>query len=612
MRSETTTDFRIFISHSSHDVVAATAVCRCLESGGVRCWISTRDIPAGSDWSEEIIRSIRECSGLVFVWTPNSEASAHVRREVKLACNSGKLVVPMRFPETASTEDLNYYLDGIHQLQCDFSTIDATIPSVLDAIRKHHCSPEELEKAIIISDESNGLGELPDRPKAIQTLINNSSHQKSLLASFGRPRIVVTLVILLVFLICLSFTILNQSSKKPTTSQKPVVIGIYPSDGFGPLRKRGLHKSLDQFSADLTLIDLDSISTQDMKENKINVLLKELEKLLAQENVLAVVGPPITEATYPVLETIAKQKPDLPVIIESAGPPSKIGWDEFKDRLAIFRLHSGVDSRGANVASFILEGVKHNVKFTLLLDRNPVGGTSSYGELLYDEVKKNIENWDELVANNWIATIPFASKTIADNQDQFDRAFQTKQIVLMFGLGSDFKRLADEFYGTSSSPLAKFGGWMTGYSIDKTIDDYQASRIFEITDINISPSDVPSSMLAVFQNEFGALSPANRDQAFSFDAGLCLHDAYARTKHSTLEHANDPYLHPTIDRTFLKRISHEMRVKRVVGVSGEIRLDSTRSESSTNLYYCLFSKENKRWEIVSYQSILQNLQMESN
>jgi len=300
------------------------------------------------------------------------------------------------------------------------------------------------------------------------------------------------------------------------------------------------------------------------------------------------------------------------VIIESAGPPSKIGWDEFKDRLAIFRLHSGVDSRGANVASFILEGIKRNVRFTLLLDRNPVGGTSSYGELLYDEVKKNITNWDELVANNWITTIPFASKTIADNQDQFDRAFQTKQIVLMLGLGSDFKKLADEFYGTSCSPLAKFGGWMTGYSIDKTIDEYQASRIFEITDLNISPSDVPSSMLAVFQNEFGALSPANRDQAFSFDAGLCLHDAYARTKHSTLGHANDPYLHPTIDRTFLKRISHEMRLKRVVGVSGEIRLDSTRSESSTNLYYCLFSKENKRWEIVSYQSILQNLQMEIN
>ena len=48
----------VFLSYSSADRATADAVVAGLEEHGVRCWVAPRDVPAGSEYGEEIIEAV--------------------------------------------------------------------------------------------------------------------------------------------------------------------------------------------------------------------------------------------------------------------------------------------------------------------------------------------------------------------------------------------------------------------------------------------------------------------------------------------------------------------------------------------------------------------------
>jgi TIR domain len=57
-------DSKVFISHSKKDKAIADAICEHLESAGARCWIAPRDIEAGTEWTEGIMRGIASAGPL--------------------------------------------------------------------------------------------------------------------------------------------------------------------------------------------------------------------------------------------------------------------------------------------------------------------------------------------------------------------------------------------------------------------------------------------------------------------------------------------------------------------------------------------------------------------
>ena len=52
----------VFISYGSKDAGVVDAVCRVLETNGIKCWIAPRDIPTGSNYAREIPAAIRGCT----------------------------------------------------------------------------------------------------------------------------------------------------------------------------------------------------------------------------------------------------------------------------------------------------------------------------------------------------------------------------------------------------------------------------------------------------------------------------------------------------------------------------------------------------------------------
>jgi TIR domain-containing protein len=71
---------RLFISHANEDAQAARIVAY-LESHGVTCWISSRDIPPRAIYADVITEAMQACSACAVLITSAANRSKAVKRE---------------------------------------------------------------------------------------------------------------------------------------------------------------------------------------------------------------------------------------------------------------------------------------------------------------------------------------------------------------------------------------------------------------------------------------------------------------------------------------------------------------------------------------------------
>jgi hypothetical protein len=106
----------VFISHSSKDKQIADAMCNKLESSGIRCWMAPRDIWPGRKWSEAIVQAIEESSLLLLIFSTNSNSSDHIEREIEIAANKRKPILPFRVEDVRPSGALEFFLGTPHWL----------------------------------------------------------------------------------------------------------------------------------------------------------------------------------------------------------------------------------------------------------------------------------------------------------------------------------------------------------------------------------------------------------------------------------------------------------------------------------------------------------------
>ncbi len=101
---------KVFISHSSKDAKIASAICAALEARGHHCWMSSRDIKPGENFQGTIVRAIREAGVMVLVFSANANNSDEIKKEMALASQSRKMVIPVRAEDVMPSEDFTYEL----------------------------------------------------------------------------------------------------------------------------------------------------------------------------------------------------------------------------------------------------------------------------------------------------------------------------------------------------------------------------------------------------------------------------------------------------------------------------------------------------------------------
>ena len=115
----------IFISYSSKDRAQAELLIELLGSAGLSVWIDKSGIDVATTWSGEIVDAIEGCKAFVVLLSPHSIESVNVLKEVSLAAELKKKIVPLDLEPVELSRDLRYHLAGIQR--SPMTNIDAII-----------------------------------------------------------------------------------------------------------------------------------------------------------------------------------------------------------------------------------------------------------------------------------------------------------------------------------------------------------------------------------------------------------------------------------------------------------------------------------------------------
>lgn len=126
----------VFISHSSKDKQIADAMCNKLESSGIRCWIAPRDILPGRKWSEAIVQAIGESGLMLLIFSTSANTSDHIEREVEIAANKRKLILPFRVEDVEPSGALEYYLRTPHWLDALTPPMEKHLNQLVESVRQ--------------------------------------------------------------------------------------------------------------------------------------------------------------------------------------------------------------------------------------------------------------------------------------------------------------------------------------------------------------------------------------------------------------------------------------------------------------------------------------------
>jgi hypothetical protein len=112
----TSSEMFLFVSHVSEDLAAAMQIVEELERRGVRCWIAPRDVRPGEPFDDEIANAIEDSRAMLLIFSERCNASEYIRREVTVAGESHKVVIPFRIENAEPKRGLRVRLSDLHWL----------------------------------------------------------------------------------------------------------------------------------------------------------------------------------------------------------------------------------------------------------------------------------------------------------------------------------------------------------------------------------------------------------------------------------------------------------------------------------------------------------------
>jgi adenylate cyclase len=115
----------IFISYSSKDREQAEQLTELLASAGLSVWIDQSGIEAAESWSESIVDAIDSCKAFIVMLSPASILSNNVVKEVSLASEKRKNILPLDLEPVELPKNMQYALAGIQR--APMTNIDAVI-----------------------------------------------------------------------------------------------------------------------------------------------------------------------------------------------------------------------------------------------------------------------------------------------------------------------------------------------------------------------------------------------------------------------------------------------------------------------------------------------------
>ncbi len=126
----------VFISYARADAWAVLPLAEELRARGITVWVDSRDIPAAARWSSEIVDAIGNASAVLLCLSKRAVASSHVRRELSVAGETSKAIVPIYLEPTVLPPDFLYYLTGIQAINLANEPPGAAVDRIIKVLHE--------------------------------------------------------------------------------------------------------------------------------------------------------------------------------------------------------------------------------------------------------------------------------------------------------------------------------------------------------------------------------------------------------------------------------------------------------------------------------------------
>ena len=129
----------IFVSFSKQDQAAALEILGRMEAADLKCWISCRDVPRGSDYQDAIVDALDQSGAMVLVFSKAANNSEEIKRELALASARKLFVLPVRIEAAEPTKGFKYqlatrqYIDLFEDREKNMTLVVTTLQKQLQA-----------------------------------------------------------------------------------------------------------------------------------------------------------------------------------------------------------------------------------------------------------------------------------------------------------------------------------------------------------------------------------------------------------------------------------------------------------------------------------------------
>jgi serine/threonine-protein kinase len=126
----------VFISYAAKDRERVAKLVEGLQQAGVSVWIDMDGIEVAAMWSREIVSAIRECKVLLLSISLHSTESENVVKELALASERKKPIIPIYLEPAEIPETMEYQLAGIQRVEFFEGREDSAMRAVIRALSK--------------------------------------------------------------------------------------------------------------------------------------------------------------------------------------------------------------------------------------------------------------------------------------------------------------------------------------------------------------------------------------------------------------------------------------------------------------------------------------------
>jgi TolB-like protein len=169
----------IFISYSRRDSEDALSLKAMLEAEGFSVWLDVHGIAGAEQWAREIVEGITSCSTFILLLSTSSILSENVLKELSLASEKGKRILPVDVHPVVLPSTFEYQLAGIQRLAV--SDVDGIIRSHRRGVARK--AAKDTRKSLIIlpfEDQSPGGDNLWFADGLVGEMIDVLTHIQSL------------------------------------------------------------------------------------------------------------------------------------------------------------------------------------------------------------------------------------------------------------------------------------------------------------------------------------------------------------------------------------------------------------------------------------------------